>query len=106
MSVIKTITYDLALGSDTLAINTSASDISKVSYQLSGGTANGTATVKLQESNISLTGAEDIVGASAVANVGTEEYVGEFSVGGGFVNYDIAIGTATTGIVTLTLKFH
>ncbi len=101
------ITYDLSLGNDTIQINlrdlpTSAN---AVSYHLQGdGTVNGTATIKLQETNVHGSAQTDIAGASAVANSTTSEYVGKFDVGGAYLNFDVTLGTATLGLVTLTLR--
>lgn len=99
--------YDLAGGSTTIEINISGKPTraSKVSYQLQGDAAvNGTVTVKLQETLIHGSGETDILGATAIANVSSNEYVGQFDVGGEFMNIDVALGTALAGIITVTIK--
>ena len=104
---LTTLTYDLTGGTATVPVQALGKDSrsTKVSYHLSGdGAVNGTATVKLQESNVHDAGQLDISGATAVANVSTEEYVGEFVQGGGFLNFVVTLGTATAGTVTLTLR--
>ena len=110
MAKLTTITYDLTGGSATIAIQKATnplSGVSAVSYQLQGdGAVDGTVTVKLQETNVHASGQEDIVGASAVANVSTNEYVGMFDAGGAFLNFDVALGTATAGIITITLNYQ
>lgn len=103
-------TYDLSLGNDTLEIQPVGKPldgVTLVSYHLQGdGVVNGTVTVKLQESNIHLSGQKDIASASAVANANTTEYVGRFDVGGTFLSFNVVLGTATLGVITLTLNYQ
>lgn len=101
------LTYDLTGGNDTIQISLRDFPTSSnaVSYHLQGdGAVNGTATVKLQETNVHGSAMSDIAGATAVADTSTSEYVGKFDVGGAFLNFDVTLGTATAGIVTLTLR--
>lgn len=109
MAKLSTITYDLAGGNAAIAIQTATLPLSAkiVSYQLQGNAAvNGTATVKLQETNVHASGQGDIINATAVANVNTSEYVGRFDIGGSFLNFDVVLGTATLGIITITLNYQ
>lgn len=104
---LTTFAYDLAGGSTTIEINAvgKPTGASKVSYQLQGdGSVNGTVTVKLQETLIHGSGQTDITGATAVANVSSSEYVGQFDVGGEFLNIIVTLGTALAGIITVTIK--
>lgn len=109
MARIKSTTYDLSLGNAVVPIQVATGPLNRVtniSYQLSGDNAvNGTVTVKLQETNIHGSGQEDIVGASGIADQNTNEYVGAFSIGGGFLNFEITLGTATLGFVTITVNY-
>ncbi len=101
---IITQTYDLT-GGATDVIITGLAGVSKLSYHLRGDAAvDGTATIKLQESNVSLLGLKDVSGATAIANVSTDEYVGSFDVFGAFISFNVVIGTATAGIITLELR--
>ena len=106
--MIKTFTYDLAGGATTVNLNRDGFKAfsSAVSMQVQGnGAVDGTATIKLQESNDFGVGLTDIAGATITANVSSDEFVADKVISGAYLAYDIAIGTATAGIVTITLEF-
>lgn len=107
MPTITTIIYQVDQGDQTLAfqLDGKPTGSSKISYQLQGdGDVDAVVTVKLQESNVFGSGHKDIALATAVANVNTTEYVGEFNTGGGYIYYDVTVGAATTGVLTITIR--
>ena len=102
------ITYDLAGGNASEPVTTVAShmDAQKVSFQLQGdGVVNGTVTVKLQESNVHGSGPKDVPSASGIANANTSEYIDAGELNSSFINFDVALGTATIGIITMTINY-
>jgi hypothetical protein len=108
MAELTTLTYTVSGGNATVAINADGKpvDASKVSMQVKGdASVNGAVTVKLQESNEHSAGQKDITGATAVADVNTNEFVPAKDVSGAYLNYDIAVGTATLGTITIILNY-
>lgn len=104
---LTTLTYDLSGGNGDVVVNTQAKTIDFISFQLDGnGSVDGTATIKLQEANTAGGTFKDVAGASAVANVSTSEYVDGGKVNSAFFNFNIVVGTATAGIVTMVLNYR
>lgn len=109
MARTQIVTYDVSLGNGTVIIP-SASDplrLNKISYQLTGDAAvDNAVTVKLQESNTEVASSnKDISGATAVANVSTDAYIGVFEFGGNVLSFNVVVGAATVGIITLTIGY-
>lgn len=104
---IKTFTYDVSGGNTTVDINNTdaPTNSTTLSMQVQGdGNVDDAVIVKFQESNVHATGRTDITGATITANTSTDEFVANKDISGGFLAYDIAVGSATAGIITIILK--
>lgn len=107
MAEVREYTYDVSTGSGTLDITDSTGEniSSTITYQVEGdGSVDDAVTVQLQETNVYNSGFSS-VGSSVVANTGTSEYVSTTTVTGLFLSFDIDVGIATAGIITITINF-
>jgi len=106
-----TLTYDVSLGNGQVSIVhpkrlVDPQDFKELSFQAIGdGAVNEAVTCKIQESNLSTSQFTDLAGGSIVVNTSTDEYksVGEYL--SALLQIDIAVGTATAGIITFILTF-
>lgn len=106
MAKTSTLTRLVSAGSGTLIVNTKALDVNTVSFQISGdGAVNGAVTVKLQESNTSGGTFKDITGTTATVNVNTDEYFDGGTINSRFVQFDVSVGAATLGTITIVINY-
>lgn len=105
---IFTFAYDVSLGDTTVDI-TIPQDVptksTSISMQVIGaGITTGSVTTKLQESNVFAVGRTDITGATVTSAIGASDaFVVSKEISGGFLAYDIAVGAATAGTITLII---
>lgn len=102
------LTYDVSIGSGTLSVTTSGipNTAKYVSFQAEGnGAVNGAVTVKLQESNVFGSTFKDVPSASATVNTSTSEYIDAGQFNSAYLQFDVAVGAATAGIITFTINY-
>jgi hypothetical protein len=107
MSKITTYTHTVSGGSGTIDIPAIGLNnvIKKVSYQAVGdANVDAAVTVKMQESNLVTGTYKDISGSTATVNTSTNEFIGVGDFTGAYLRFDVSVGTATLGIVTLTVS--
>ena len=101
-----TLTYAVAGGNASVTINTINKTANKVSFQVSGdGAVNGAVAIKLQESNTAAGTFKDVSGATATVNTSTDEYVDGGDFNSGFLQFDVAVGSATLGTITFVVNY-
>jgi len=109
MAKLTTITYDLAGGNTDIPVQGVGKPLNggaHVSMHVQGDAGvDGTATIKLQESNIHASGLKDVVDMSQGINVSSSSYVAVSEIGGAFLSINVVLGTATAGIATITLNY-